>query len=100
MPNASHQKEKDHCGHNDNSCFDHNIAEVSSDLLIFPEQCRSLLKRKLISLADQFLGVEFNRTDPGRHGYTNDTKRKPCDGRGWLHHETFLTHMQQTTLKV
>ena len=58
IPNATkcrikHQHEKWHCGHNDHSSIDHTIAEITSDLVISPEQCRPLAKRKKIYLADQ-----------------------------------------------
>ena len=52
-----HQREKWHCGHNDHSSIDHTIAGITSNLVISPEQCRSLAKRKMIHLVDQFLGV-------------------------------------------
>ena len=61
-PNATkcriqHEREKWHCRHNDHSSIDHTIAGITSDLVISPEQCRSLAKEKMIYLADQFLGV-------------------------------------------
>ena len=48
-PNATkcrikHQREKWHCGHNDHSSINHTIAGITSDLVISPEQCRSLAK--------------------------------------------------------
>ena len=59
-----HQREKWHCGHNDHSSIDHTIAGITSDLVISPEQCRSLAKGKSIYLADQFLAVEYDTKDP------------------------------------
>ena len=58
-PNATkcrikHQREKWQCGNNDHSSIDHTIAGITSDLVISPEQCRSLAKGKMIYLADQF----------------------------------------------
>ena len=52
------QREKWHCGHNDHSSTDHIISGITSDLVISPEQCRSLAKGKMIYLADKILGVE------------------------------------------
>ena len=52
-----HQREKWHCGHDDHSSIDHTIAGITSDLVISPEQCRSLAKGKMIYLDDQFLGT-------------------------------------------
>ena len=43
-----HQREKSHCGHNGHSSIDHTIAGITSDLMISPEQCRSLAKGKMI----------------------------------------------------
>ena len=54
-----HQREKWHCGQNDHSSIDHTIAGITSDLVISPERCRSLAKGKVIHLADQFIGVEY-----------------------------------------
>ena len=56
-----HQHEKWHCGHNDQSSIYHTIAGISSDLVISPEQSRSLAKGKMIYLADQFLGSRESR---------------------------------------
>ena len=52
------QQEKRHCGHNDHSSIDHTIAWITSDLVISPEQCRSLAKETVIYLTDQILGAE------------------------------------------
>ena len=106
-PNATkcrtqHQREKWHCGHNDHSSIDHTIAGITSDLVISPEQCRSLAKGKSIYLADQFLAVEYDTKDPivKTDGSTSDSNRNHCNVRGWITRNTFLTHMQRTTLKV
>ena len=56
-----HQREKWHYGHNDHSKIDHTIAGITSDLVISPEQCRSLAKGKMIYLADQFLGLSMTQ---------------------------------------
>ena len=47
-----HQREKWHCGHNDQSGIDHTIAGITSDLGLSPEQFRSLAKGKMIYLSD------------------------------------------------
>ena len=59
-----HQREKWHCAHNDHSSINHTIAGITSDLVISPEQFRSLAKGKSIYLADQFLAVEYDTKDP------------------------------------
>ena len=71
-----HQREKWHCGHIDHSSIDHNIAGITSDLLISPEQCRSLAEGKMIYLADQSLGIEYDTKNPNviKDGSTTDTK--------------------------
>ena len=43
-----HQREKWHCGHDDHSSIDHTIVGITSGIVISPEQCRSLAKRKSI----------------------------------------------------
>ena len=97
-----HQRDKWHCGHNQHSSIDHTIAGSTSDLVISPEQCQSLAKAEMIYLADQFLGVEYNTKNPIviTDGSTSDTDRNHCTSRGWITRDTFLPHMQRTTLKV
>ena len=97
-----HQHEKWLCAHNDHSSIDHTIAGITSDLLISPEQCRSLAKGKLIYLADQFLGIEYDTKNPIviTDGSTSDANRNHRTARGWITRDTFLTHMQRTTLNV
>ena len=56
----------------------------------------------MVYLVDQFLRVEYNTrnliviTD----GSTSDDNRNHCTSRGWITRDTFLPHMQRTTLKV
>ena len=56
----------------------------------------------MIYLADQFLGVEYHTKNPIviTDGSTSDTNRNNCTARGWITRDTFLPHMQRTTLKV
>ena len=97
-----HQREKWHCGHNDHSSIDHTIAGITSDLVILPKQCRSLAKGKSIYLAHQSLAVEYDTKDHvvKTDGSTSDSNRNHCNVRGWITRDTFLPHMQRTTLKV
>ena len=97
-----HQRDKWHCGHNDHSSIHHTIAGITSDLVISPEQCRPLAKTKTIYLADQFLGVEYDRKSPIviTDGSTSEDNANHCTVRGWITRDTFLPHMQRTTLKV
>ena len=97
-----HQREKWYCGHNDHSSIDHTISGITSDLVISLEQCRSLAKGNSIYLADQFLAVEYDTKDPivKTDNSTSESKRKHCNVRGWRTRDTFLPHMQRTTLKV
>ena len=44
-----HQREIWHCGHHDHSSIDHTIAGITSNIIISPEQCRTLAKGKEIS---------------------------------------------------
>ena len=97
-----HQREKWHSGHNDHSSINHTIAGITSDLVISPEQCRSFAKGKSIYLADQFLAVEYdtNKLFVKTDGSTSDCNRSHYNVRGWITLDTFLPHMQRTTLKV
>ena len=97
-----HQREKWHCGPNDHGSIDHTIGGLTSDLVISQEQCRSLPKGKITYLADHFLGVEYDTKNPSviTDGSTSDTNRNHCTARCWITRDTFLPHMQQTTLKV
>ena len=97
-----HQRKKSHCGQNDHSSIDHTIAGITSDLVISPKQCRSLAKGKMIYLAYQFLGVEYDIKNPIviTDASTSDNNRKHCTKRGWITRDTFLPHMHRTTLNV
>ena len=97
-----HQREKWHCGHNDQSSIDHTIARITSNLVISPEQCRSLAEGTMIYLPDQYLGVEYHTKNPivKTDGSTSDNNRNHCNARGWITRDTFLPHMQRTTLQV
>ena len=78
-----HQQEKWHWGHNDHSSIDHSIAGNIIDLVISPEQCRSLTKGKSTYLADQFLAVEYDTEDPivKTDGSTRHSNRNHCNVR-------------------
>ena len=97
-----HQRKKWHCGHNDHSSIDHTLTGITSDLVISPEQSRSLAKGKMIYLADQFLGVEYNTKSPIviTAGSRSVNNRNHCTARGWITRDKFLPYMQRTTLKV
>ena len=94
---VQHQREKWHCGHHD-----HSIAELTSDDVIPPEQCRTLAKAKDITLLGHSIKFGFNTKNPivKTYGDTSDDYTNECDGRGWITLDTFLPHMQTTTLKV
>ena len=56
----------------------------------------------MVYLADHFLGVEYDTKNPfvKTDGSTSDDNRNHCTSRGWITRDTFLPHMQRTTLKV
>ena len=97
-----HQRGKWHCGHNNHSSIDHTIAGFTTNPVISPEQCQSLAKGKNIYLADQFFGVEYDTNNPivKNDVSTSDNNRNHCNSRGWITCDTFLPHMQRTTMKV
>ena len=76
-----YQRQKWHCGHDDHCSFDHTIAGITIDLVISSEQCRSLAKGKMIYLAHQFLGVEYDTKTPVVivDGPKSSTDRNHCD---------------------
>ena len=70
--------------------------------MISPEQCRSLAKGKMIYLSYQFVGIEYDTKNISliTYGSTSDNNTNHCTARGWITRDTFLPHMQRTTLKV
>ena len=99
---VQHQREKWHCGYHDHSSIDHTVASITSDIVISPEQCRTLAKGKEITLHKHSIKFGFDTKNPivKTTGDTSDDYRNECDGRGWITRDTFLPHMQTTTLKV
>ena len=99
---VQHQREKWHCGHLDHSSIDHTIAGITSNIVISPEQCQTLAKGKDITLHAQSINFGFDTKNPivRTYGDTSDDYRNECDGRGWIACDTFLPHMQTTTLNV
>ena len=97
-----HQREKWQSGHNKHSSIDHTIAGITSDLVMSPEQCRSLAKGNMIYMADPFFGVEYDTKNPivKTDGSTSDSNRNHCNARGWITCDTVLPHMQRATLNV
>ena len=98
---VQHQREKWHCGHHDHSSIDHTIAGITSDIFIYPEQCRIFAKRKEITLVGLSINFGFDTKNPivKISGDTSDDYRIDCDGKGWSTRDTFLPHMQTTILK-
>ena len=88
--------------HHDHSSIDHTIAGITSDIVISPEQCRTLAKRKEITLLGRSINFGFDTKNPfvKTFGDTSDDYRNECDGRGWITRDTILPHMQTTSLKV
>ena len=86
----------------DISSIDHTIAGITIDLVISPEKCRSLAKGRMIYLADQFLGVEYDTKNSIviTDGSTSDDNRNHCTARGRITRDTFVPHKQRTILKV
>ena len=56
----------------------------------------------MIYLANQFLGIEYDTKNPivSTDGSTSDDNRNHCTSRGSITRDTFLPHMQRTTMKV
>ena len=99
---VQHQQEKWHCRHHDHSSIDHTIAGFTSDIVVSPEQCRTLAKGKDITLLGHSIDFGFDTKSPivKTSVDTSDDYRNEWDGRSWISRETFLPHMQTTTLKM
>ena len=97
-----HQREKWHCGHLDHSSIDHTIAEITSDLISSPEHCRALAKGASINLQGHWIGAEWDTKTPvvKVSGDPTGSNRNHCKTKGWISRDTFLIHMQKTTLKL
>ena len=97
-----HQREKRHCGHLDHSSIDHTIAGITSDLIGSPEHCRALAKGASINLHGHWIGAEWDTQTPVVEvsGYPTGSNRNHCKTKGWISRDTFIIHMQKTTLKV
>ena len=99
---VQHQREKWHCRHFDHSSIDHTIAGITSDIVISPEQCRTLAKGKEITLLEHSMNFGLDTKIPivKTSGDTSNDYRNECEGKGWITRDTFFPHMQTTTLKV
>ena len=99
---VQHQREKWHRRQHDHSCIDQTFAEVTSDIVISPEQCRTPAKGKEITLLGHSINFGFDTKNPivKSFGDTDDENRNEFNGKGWTTRDTFLPHMQTTTLKV
>ena len=99
---VQHQREKWHCGHHDHSNTDHTIAGITSDIVISPEQYRTLAKGKEITLLGRSINFGLDTKNPfvKTSVDTSADYRDECDGKGWIARDTFLPHLQTTTLKV
>ena len=85
--------------HNSN---DHTIAGISCDLIISPQHCRILAKRASINLQDHWIGAEWDTKTPlvNVSGDPTGSNRNHCKTKGWISRDTFIIHMQNTSLKV
>ena len=99
---VQHQREKWHSGHNDHSSIDHTIGGITSDLIISPEQCRTLAKGASVYLQGHWIGAERDKKTPVVEvsGDPTGSNMNHCKTRGWISRDTFIIHMQKTTLKV
>ena len=97
-----HQREKWHCGHNNHSSIDHTFAGITGDLIISPEHCRTLAKGASINLQGHWIGAEWDTKTPvvKSPGDPSGSNRNHCKTRRWISRDTFIIHMQKTTLKV
>ena len=97
-----HQREKWHCGHVDHSSIDPTIAGITSDLIISPEHCRTLAEGTSINLQGHWISAEWDTKTPvvKVSGDPTASNRNHCKTKGWISRNTFIIHMQKTTLRV
>ena len=71
------------------------------DIVNSSEQCRTLAKGKDITLLGHSINFGFDTKNPivKTYGDTSDDYSNGCDGKGWMTRDTFLPHLQTTTLK-
>ena len=71
-------------------------------MIISPEHCRTLAKGASINLQGHWIGAEWDTETPvvKVSGDPTGSNRNHCKTRGWISRDTFLIHMQKTTLKV
>ena len=88
--------------HDDHNSIDHTIAGITSDIVISPEQCRTLAERKEITLLVHSINfdVDTKNSIVKTSGDTSKDYKIERDGRGWITRDTFLPHLQTTSLKV
>ena len=99
---VQHQREKWHCGHLDHSSINNTLAGITSDLIISPEHCRTLAQGASIYLQGHWIGAEWDTKTPvvKVSGDPTGSNRNHCKTRGWISRDTYIIHMQKTTLKV
>ena len=99
---VQHQREKWHCGPDDHSSIDQTVEGITIDIVISPEQCRTLAKGKEINLLGHLISFGFHTKNPilKNIGDISDDHGNVCDGKGWITRDTFFPHMQKTTLKI
>ena len=97
-----HQREQWHSGHVDHSSIDQIVAGGTSDLIITPEHCRILAKGASINLPGHWIGAEWDTKIPvvKISGDPTGSNRNHCKTKCWISRDTFIIHMQKTTLKV
>ena len=75
---------------------------ITSDIVISPEQFRTLAKGNEITLLGHSTSFGFDTNKPivKTSSDTSNDYRNECDGKCWITRDTFLPHMQTTTLKI
>ena len=101
MPSTTHARKVALRTH-DHSSIDHTTAGITSNIVISPQQYRTLAKGKDITLLGHLINFDFDSKNfiVKTTCDTSDDYRNECDGKGWITRDTFLPHMQTTTLKV
>ena len=96
-----HQREKSQWSHHEHRSIDNTNARVENDIVISPEQCRTLEKGKENTLLQHssFFGFDPKKSIVKTIGDISDDCRNEFDRKGWITFDTFHPHMKTTSLQ-
>ena len=104
MCRIKHQRNRYYCGMHDHTSMDNEQEQITSDLDLTPEQCRTLAKGGELQFFKEEQKVSFDKGEKKIilevDGDASDDNRNDCDGYEWITKDTFEGHVQDIELKV